>query len=175
MDFGRFLNYSDFIENPEAAIEKAQKLMEAELKKKVAEEKSRLEEKLKNQQALVHQETLKLLEQQYNQKYNELRKEAGIDKLEEQVSTLESQVSNLQFQLSKEREKIETLENSIAEHNENQRDAETKTAAIIKNIDNKYGTDIIKTANSQGKILSDNEEYEDLMSIADDERLEKLD
>lgn len=49
-------------------------------------------------------------------------------------------------------------------------DEDSKTAKISKNLENMYGIDAIEVANEQGIVLSDNEEYENLREIVENER-----
>lgn len=53
-------------------------------------------------------------------------------------------------------------------------DEDSKTAKISKNLENKYGINAIEIANEQGRVLSDNEEYEDLREIVESERAERF-
>lgn len=53
-------------------------------------------------------------------------------------------------------------------------DEDSKTAKISKNLENRYGINPTEVANEQGRILSDNEEYEDLKEIVDTERTERF-
>jgi hypothetical protein len=53
-------------------------------------------------------------------------------------------------------------------------DEDSKTAKISKNLENTYGINAIEVANEQGIILSDNEEYEDLREIVENQRAERF-
>lgn len=78
MDFERFLDFNAFITDPKGAVEKAKELM----KKEIEAEKNQLQLKVKQQQQEDYRKALNELKQQYE----EMRQEAGIDKLEEQLS-----------------------------------------------------------------------------------------
>lgn len=49
-------------------------------------------------------------------------------------------------------------------------DEDSKTAKISKNLENRYGINAIEVANEQGIVLSDNEEYENLREIVENQR-----
>lgn len=87
MNFENLINFDDFMADPTAALKKARKLMEEEIKEKIENEKRELEEKLRNQRKIAYEQALQSLKQQYNQMYEELKSAAGIDKLEEQLKT----------------------------------------------------------------------------------------
>lgn len=87
MNFENLINFDDFMADPTAALKKARKLMEEEIKEKIENEKRELEEKLRNQRKIAYEQALESLKQQYNQMYEELKSAAGIDKLEEQLKT----------------------------------------------------------------------------------------
>lgn len=78
MDFERFLDFNAFITDPKGAVEKAKELM----KKEIEAEKNQLQLKVKQQQQEDYRKALNELKQQYE----EMRQEAGINKLEEQLS-----------------------------------------------------------------------------------------
>lgn len=78
MDFERFLDFNAFINDPKAAVEKAKELM----RKEIEAEKNQLELKVKQQQQEDYRKVLNELKQQYE----EMRQEAGINRLEEQLS-----------------------------------------------------------------------------------------
>lgn len=78
MDFERFLDFNAYINNPKAAVEKAKELM----RKEIEAEKTQLQLKVKQQQQEDYRKALNELKQQYE----EMRQEAGIDRLEEQLS-----------------------------------------------------------------------------------------
>lgn len=152
MDFERFLDFNAYINNPKAAVEKAKELM----RKEIEAEKAQLQLKVKQQQQEDYRKALNELKQQYE----EMRQEAGIDRLEEQLSVWD----NVKFK------PIEGLPNSEEINSENIIDEDSKTAKISKNLENRYGINAIEVANEQGRILSDNEEYEDLREIVENQR-----
>lgn len=78
MDFERFLDFNAFITDPQAAVKKAEELM----KKEIETEKNQLQLKVKQQQQEDYRKALNELKKQYET----MRQEAGIDKLEEQLS-----------------------------------------------------------------------------------------
>jgi hypothetical protein len=68
-------------------------------------------------------------------------------------------------------EPIEGLPNPEEFNSENNIiDEESKTAKISKNLENTYGINAVEVANEQGIVLSDNEEYEDLKEIVENQR-----
>lgn len=156
MDFERFLDFNAFITDPQAAVKKAKELM----RKEIEAEKNQLQLKVKQQQQEDYRKALNELKKQYET----MRQEAGIDKLEEQLSVWD----NVKF------EPIEGLPNPEEINSENIIDEDSKTAKISKNLENRYGVNVIEVANEQGKVLSDNEEYEDLKEIVDNERAERF-
>lgn len=81
MDFERFLDFNAFINDPKAAVEKAKELM----RKEIEAEKNQLQLKVKQQQQEDYRKALNELKQQYE----EMRQEAGIDKLEEKLNDWE--------------------------------------------------------------------------------------
>lgn len=154
MNFERFLDFNAFITDPKTAVEKAKELM----RKEIEAEKAQLQLKVKQQED--YRKALNELKQQYE----EMRQEAGIDKLEEKLSNQEG----VKF------EPIEDLPNPEEINSENIIDEDSKTAKISKNLENRYGINPTEVANEQGRILSDNEEYEDLKEIVDNERAERF-
>lgn len=78
MNFERFLDFNAFITDPQAAVKKAEELM----KKEIETEKNQLQLKVKQQQQEDYRKALNELKKQYET----MRQEAGIDKLEEQLS-----------------------------------------------------------------------------------------
>ena len=109
MNFEQFINFSDFIADPAAAIKKAQKLMEEAVK----EEKVQLEAKAKAQEnasRASYQAALQALKQQYD----EMREAAGLNALQKrieasQVSAADSAVANLQNEVDRLRKENERL------------------------------------------------------------------
>lgn len=81
MDFERFLDFNAFITDPQAAVKKAKELM----RKEIEAEKNQLQLKVKQQQQEDYRKALNELKQQYE----EMRQEAGIDRLEEQLNDWE--------------------------------------------------------------------------------------
>lgn len=81
MDFERFLDFNAFITDPKGAVERAKGLM----RKEIEAEKNQLQLKVKQQQQEDYRKALNELKQQYE----EMRQEAGIDRLEEQLDDWE--------------------------------------------------------------------------------------
>lgn len=118
MNFEQFINFSDFIADPAAAIKKAQKMMEEAVK----EEKVQLEAKAKAQEdasRASYQAALQALKQQYDQ----MREAAGLNALQKrieasQVSAADSAVANLQNEVDRLRKENEKLRQEKAKNEE---------------------------------------------------------
>lgn len=109
INFESFINYSDFIADPERAIKKAQQLMQ----EAVQEEKIQLQSKAKAQEdanKAAYQAAIQALKQQYE----ELRESEGLNELQKKVDSYElsaadSAVANLQSEVDRLRKENEKL------------------------------------------------------------------
>ena len=144
------MNFTDFL-NDKDLIEQARQAAKAEA------------EAYRNQQ---YEELRNLAFEQLKAKFLAEEK-AKIDKEIEQTRK-EFNWDNVKF------EPIEGLPNPEEINSENIIDEDSKTAKISKNLENRYGINPTEVANEQGKVLSDNEEYEDLKEIVDNERAERF-
>lgn len=109
MNFEQFINFSEFIADPAAAIKKAQQLMEEAVK----EEKRQLQIKAKAQEdanKAAYQAALNALKQQYE----EMREAEGLNELKKKVDSYEasaadSAVASLQSEVDRLRKENEKL------------------------------------------------------------------
>lgn len=118
------------------------------------------------------------------QQYEELRKIAfeqlKAKFLAEEKAKIDKEIEQVRKELSLLNEPAPTqTTEEPAGAEKNIIDEDSKTAKISKNLENRYGINAVEVANEQGRILSDNEEYEDLKEIVDkkreDEFLKKVD
>lgn len=118
MNFENFINFSEFIANPEEAIKKAQQLMEEAVK----EEKRQLQIKAKAQEdanKAAYQAALNALKQQYE----EMREAEGLNELQKKVDSYEasaadSAVASLQSEVDRLRKENEKLRQEKKESEE---------------------------------------------------------
>lgn len=131
MNFENFINFSEFIADPEAAIKKAQQLME----EAVQEEKRQLQARAAQQEAAnraAYQAALQALKQQYE----EMREAEGLNELQKkvdsyQISAADSAVSRLQSEvdrLKKENEKLKQEKEKNADTIERVKEKAKETA-----------------------------------------------
>lgn len=131
MNFENLLNFSEFIADPEAAIKKAQQLME----EAVQEEKRQLQARAAQQEAAnraAYQAALQALKQQYE----EMREAEGLNELQKkvdsyQISAADSAVSRLQSEvdrLKKENEKLKQEKEKNADTIERVKEKAKETA-----------------------------------------------
>lgn len=114
------------------------------------------------------------------QQYEELRKLAfeqlKAKFLAEEKAKIDKEIEQTRKEFNWENVKFEPIEGFPdpeqlnANSEKNIIDEDSKTAKISKNLENTYGINPTEVANEQGIILSDNEEYEDLREIVENQR-----
>lgn len=108
------------------------------------------------------------------QQYEELRKLAfeqlKAKFLAEEKAKIDKEVEQTRKEFDWGDVKFEPIEGLPDPEQFNIIDEDSKTAKISKNLENMYGIDAIEVANEQGIVLSDNEEYEDLREIVENQR-----
>lgn len=95
--------------------------------------------------------------------------------LAEEKAKIDKEIEQVRKEFDQEKVKSEPVEvlpapEEISINSENIIDEDSKTAKISKNLENIYGINAIEVANKQGKILSDNEDYDDLREIVENQR-----
>lgn len=113
------------------------------------------------------------------QQYEELRKLA-FEKLKakflaEEKAKIDKEIEQVRKELDQGKAKSEPIESvpapkEISINSENIIDEDSKTAKISENLENMYGINPIKVAKEQGIVLSDNEDYDDLIAIIDEKK-----
>lgn len=113
-----------------------------------------------------------------NQQYEELRKLAfeqlKAKFLAEEKAKIDKEIEQVRKEFDWGSVKFEPIEGLPAPEEINSEkniiDEDSKTAKISKNLENTYGVNVIEVANEQGIVLSDNEEYENLREIVENQR-----
>lgn len=144
MDFEKFINYSEFILNPEQAIKKAQQLMQEAVK----EEKLQLQEKAKAQEdanRAAYQAALQALKQQYE----ELREAEGLNELQKKVDSYELSAAD------KAVASLQSEVNKLKEENEKLRQEKEKSEETVERVKEKAKETVPKSGTAAHDVLKD--------------------
>lgn len=170
INFEDFLNYSDFIADPVAALNKAQQ--------KVEEAIAEQERQLKEKQQLQEEDNRKRYERaiaSLSNLYFDLRSQKGLDQLENQINSngqaadqaiqqLENQISSLRNESKMKDKQIEELKRELEETKELQQ-------KLSSTLTNDQKNQVIRQLYNKGIILTADDYYNDFI----DEHSEELD
>lgn len=170
INFEDFLNYSDFISDPVAALNRAQKKVEEAIEEQ--------ERQLKEKQQLQEENNRKRYERaiaSLSNLYFDLRSQKGLDQLENQINSdgeaadhaieqLENQISSLRDENRIKDKQIEELKKELEETKELQQ-------KLSSTLTNDQKNQVIRQLYNKGIILTADDYYNDFI----DEHSEELD